>query len=56
MGAVPAGLMSVASQGELTGASSVKAADLISVEDLVKILQSSEGKRPLLIYVGFHPL
>ena len=56
MGAVPAGLMSAASQGELTGASSVNAADLISVEDLVKILQSSEGKRPLLIYVGFHSL
>ena len=56
MGAVPAGLMSAASQGELTGASSVNAADLINAQDLAKILQSSEGKRPLLIYVGFHPL
>jgi hypothetical protein len=56
MGAVPAGLMSAASQGELAGASSVNAADLIRAQDLVKILQSSEGKRPLLIYVGFHPL
>ena len=56
MGAVPAGLMSAASQGELTGVSSVNAADLISAQDLAKILQSSEGKRPLLIYVGFHPL
>ena len=30
MGAVPAGLVSAASQGELTGASSVNPADLIS--------------------------
>jgi thiosulfate/3-mercaptopyruvate sulfurtransferase len=56
MGAVPAGLMSAALQGELTGPPSVNAADLINAEDLVKILQSAEDKRPLLIYVGFHPL
>ncbi len=56
MGAVPAGLMSAALQGEVTGASSVNAADLINAEDLVKILHSAEDKRPLLIYVGFHPL
>ena len=45
-----------ASQGKPTEPSLIPAADLINAQDLAKILQSSEGKRPLLIYVGFHPL
>lgn len=40
-------------EGESTAASSIPAAALINTQDLAKILQSPQGKRPLLIYVGF---
>ena len=42
-----------ASQGKPTEPSPIPAADLINTQDLVKILQSPKGERPLLIYVGF---
>ena len=42
-----------ASQGKPTTPSPIPAADLINTQDLVKILQSPKGERPLLIYVGF---
>ena len=41
------------SQGESTAPSSIPAAGLINAQDLAKILQSPQGNRPLLIYVGF---
>lgn len=41
------------SQGKSAAASSIPAADLINTQDLAKILQSPQGERPLLIYVGF---
>ena len=52
---VPAPAESVmgASQGQSTAPSPIPAADLINPQDLAKILQSSQGERPLLIYVGF---
>jgi hypothetical protein len=40
-------------QGKPTEPSPIPAADLINAQDLVKILQSPKGERPLLIYVGF---
>jgi len=41
-------------QSESSAPSAIPAAGLINTQDLVKILQSPQGKRPLLIYVGFH--
>jgi rhodanese-related sulfurtransferase len=37
-------------------AASIPASRLISPDDLVKILQSSKGEKPLMIQVGFHVL
>jgi len=54
--AAPAEPIPGAAQGKPTEPSLIPAADLLNAQDLAKILQSSEGKRPLLIYVGFHPL
>ena len=53
IGAEPAGRAPSASDGRLTAHPSIPAADLISTQDLVKTLQSPQGERPLLIYVGF---
>jgi hypothetical protein len=51
--AAPAEAIQGASQGKPTEPSPIPAADLINAPDLVKILQSPKGERPLLIYVGF---
>jgi hypothetical protein len=51
--AAPAEAIPGASQGKPTEPSPIPAADLINAPDLVKILQSPKGERPLLIYVGF---
>jgi hypothetical protein len=51
--AAPAEPIPGASQGKPTEPSLIPAADLINTQDLVKILQSPKGGRPLLIYVGF---
>ena len=51
--AAPAEPIPGASQGKPTEPSPIPAADLINTQDLVKILQSPKGERPLLIYVGF---
>lgn len=37
-------------------ASTITESDLINPEELVKILQSPKGEKPLLIHVGFHVL
>jgi len=37
-------------------ATQIPTQQLISTDDLVKILQSSSGEKPLLIHVGFHVL
>ena len=49
----PADPIPGASQGKPTAPSPIPAADLINTQDLVRILQSPKGERPLLIYVGF---
>jgi hypothetical protein len=41
------------SQGKSTPLASIPAAELINTQDLAKILQSPQGERPFLIYVGF---
>ena len=51
--AAPAEPIPGASQGKPAEPSPIPAADLINAQDLVKILQSPKGERPLLIYVGF---
>jgi len=51
--AAPAEPIPGASQGKPTEPSPIPAANLINAPDLVKILQSPKGERPLLIYVGF---
>ena len=51
--AAPAEPIPGASQGKPTEPSPIPAADLINPQDLVKILQSPKGERPLLFYVGF---
>ena len=51
--ATPAESMASAAQGQATGASAIPASNLINPQDLVKLLQSPKGERPLLIYVGF---
>ncbi|MGO8733154.1 MAG: rhodanese-like domain-containing protein [Terriglobia bacterium] len=51
--ATPAESTPVNSQGNPTAPSPIPAADLINAQELVKILQSPKGERPLLIYVGF---
>jgi hypothetical protein len=51
--AAPAEPIQGASQGKPTAPSPIPAADLINAPELVKILQSPKGERPLLIYVGF---
>jgi hypothetical protein len=51
--ATPAESTPVNSQGYPTAPSPIPAADLINAQELVKILQSPKGERPLLIYVGF---
>ena len=51
--AAPAEPIPGASQGKPMEPSPIPAADLINTQDLVKILQSPKGERPLLIYVGF---
>ena len=40
-------------QGKTMAPSPIPEADLISAQDLAKILQSPQRERPLLIYVGF---
>jgi hypothetical protein len=42
-----------ASQGKTMAPTPIPKADLISAQDLAKILQSPPHERPLLIYVGF---
>jgi hypothetical protein len=51
--AAPAAPIPGAPQGKPKAPSPIPAADLINTQDLVKILQSPKGERPLLIYVGF---
>ena len=51
--AAPAEPIPGASQAKPPEPSPIPAADLINTQDLVKILQSPKGERPLLIYVGF---
>jgi hypothetical protein len=51
--AVPTESMAGASQAKPTAPSPIPAPNLINTQDLVKILQSPKGERPLLIYVGF---
>ena len=51
--AAPAEPMAGASQAKPTAPSPIPASNLINTQDLVKILQSPKGERPLLIYVGF---
>ena len=50
--AAPAEAIPSALHGKTTEQSPIAAADLINTQDLVKILQSPQGQRPLLIYVG----
>jgi hypothetical protein len=40
-------------QGKSAASSPIPAPNLINTQDLVRILQSPKGERPLLIYVGF---
>ena len=51
--AVPAVPTPPPPQGKTMAPSPVPGADLISAQDLAKILQSPQRERPLLIYVGF---
>jgi rhodanese-related sulfurtransferase len=51
--AAPAEAPPGASQDKSTAPSPIPPADLMNTQDLAKILQSSQGERPLLIYVGF---
>jgi len=51
--AAPAEPIPGASQGQSTSPSPIPPSDLLSAQDLAKILQSPKGERPLLIYVGF---
>jgi hypothetical protein len=51
--AAPAESVMGASQGQSTTSSPIPATALINPQDLAKILQSPQGERPLLIYVGF---
>jgi hypothetical protein len=51
--AAPAEPMPGPAQGKSTPPSPIPAAELINAQDLAKILQSPQGERPLLIYVGF---
>ena len=54
--AAPAGAAPAGPHPHPPDASSLPAEVLISPEDLAKILQSSQGEKPLLIHVGFHML
>lgn len=56
MVAAPAGVTPASPHGIPPDASSLSAEVLINPEDLVKILQSPKGEKPLLIHVGFHVL
>jgi len=56
MVAAPAGIIPASPLGQPPDASSLSADVLIKPEDLVKILQSPKGEKPLLIHVGFHVL
>jgi hypothetical protein len=51
--AAPAEPIPGALQAKPTEPTPIPAAALINTQDLVKILQSTKGERPLLIYVGF---
>lgn len=54
--AAPAGDPPASPHGSPPDASSLSADVLISPEDLVKILQSPKGEKPLVIHVGFQVL
>lgn len=51
-----AALTVIASTAFAYQASTIPQSHLINPEELVKILQSSKGDKPLLIHVGFHVL
>jgi hypothetical protein len=51
--AAPAEPIPGASPGKPVDTSAIPGADLINAHDLAKILQSTRGEKPLLIYVGF---
>lgn len=53
---VPAEATTPSSQGGSTSAAALPGDVLMSPEDMVKVLQSPNGEKPLILYVGFHVL